>query len=243
MPPRAPFSLLVTAIRMVKSASSAREIQILRPLMIQSSPSRTRARDHPGGIGRRRRARRCRSPISFRRAHRARRYASRWARVHRRHHHAQVRRVRRQGVGRDAAPQFLVDPDHRHRRQVGAADVFRRVQAPQPELLRHLVDPRLLLRPDPKTPALGLARQHAGLQRHQFVRDEAMHEILEHAVLFAEFEIHGGRSPRDAVYCANAHGRPRREAPATAAASGLRRRDQRSYRPALDPARLGVRRS
>ena len=40
MPPRAPFSLSVTAIRMVKSASLARLIQILRPLITQSSPSR-----------------------------------------------------------------------------------------------------------------------------------------------------------------------------------------------------------
>ncbi len=41
MPPRAPFALSVTAIRMVKSASAARLIQILRPLITQSSPSRT----------------------------------------------------------------------------------------------------------------------------------------------------------------------------------------------------------
>ena len=41
MPPRAPFCLSVTAIRMVKSASCARLIHILRPLMIHSSPSRT----------------------------------------------------------------------------------------------------------------------------------------------------------------------------------------------------------
>ena len=41
MPPRERFSRLVSAIRMVKSASSARLIQILRPLITQSSPSRS----------------------------------------------------------------------------------------------------------------------------------------------------------------------------------------------------------
>ena len=49
MPPRARFSLSVTAIRMVKSASLARLIQILRPLMIQSSPSRTAVVIMPAG--------------------------------------------------------------------------------------------------------------------------------------------------------------------------------------------------
>ena len=41
MPPRAPFCLSVTAIRIVKSASCARLIQILRPLITHLSPSRT----------------------------------------------------------------------------------------------------------------------------------------------------------------------------------------------------------
>ena len=41
MPPRAPLCRSVTAIRIVKSASAARVIQILRPLITQSAPSRT----------------------------------------------------------------------------------------------------------------------------------------------------------------------------------------------------------
>ena len=49
MPPRARFSVSVTAIRIVKSASAAREIQIFRPLMIQSSPSRTARVVMPAG--------------------------------------------------------------------------------------------------------------------------------------------------------------------------------------------------
>ena len=49
MPPRARFSLSVTAITMVKSASAAREIQILRPLITQSSPSRSARVSMPAG--------------------------------------------------------------------------------------------------------------------------------------------------------------------------------------------------
>ena len=49
MPPRAPFSLSVTAMTMVKSAWSARLIQILRPLITQSSPSRSALVVMPAG--------------------------------------------------------------------------------------------------------------------------------------------------------------------------------------------------
>ena len=41
MPPRAPFSLSVTAMTMVKSASAARLVHILRPFNTQPLPSRT----------------------------------------------------------------------------------------------------------------------------------------------------------------------------------------------------------
>ena len=49
MPPREPFSLSVTAMTMVKSACSARLVQIFRPLITQSSPSRTARVSIPAG--------------------------------------------------------------------------------------------------------------------------------------------------------------------------------------------------
>ena len=49
MPPRERFSLSVTAIRMVKSASAVRLIQILRPLITQWSPSFTARVFMPAG--------------------------------------------------------------------------------------------------------------------------------------------------------------------------------------------------
>ena len=72
--------------------------------------------------------------------------------VHRRHQHAQIGRVRRQRVRRDGAAHLFVDADHRHGRQVAAADIFRRVEPPQPQLLRDLVEPHVLFRA--KTPGL-----------------------------------------------------------------------------------------
>src|SRR5437868_6321598 len=100
MPPRARFSVSVTAIRMVKSASAAREIQIFRPLITQSSPARTA-----------------------------------------------------------------------------------RVVMP--------VEPGVLLRPDPQALALRLAQHDAGFQRHQLVLHEPRDQVLEHAVLFGDLEVHG----------------------------------------------------
>ena len=36
-----------------------------------------------------------------------------------------------------------------------------------------------------------LARQNAGFKRHQFVFNKAMHKLLEHAVFFGQFKVHG----------------------------------------------------
>ena len=90
---------------------------------------------------------------------------------------------------------MLVDRDHRHVRQVGAADIFRRIETPKSELARDFVDAQTLRLSDAETAALGLPRQHRGLQRHQLVGDEAADEVGQHAMLFGEFEIHSSFHP------------------------------------------------
>jgi hypothetical protein len=110
--------------------------------------------------------------------------------VDRLHQHAQVRAVRRQGVGRHAAADLLLDADHGAHRQVRAADVLRRVQAEQAEFVGDFVQAGVLDLADAQALALGLARQHRRLQRHQLVADEVGHQVLEHPVLFGDLEIH-----------------------------------------------------
>ena len=72
----------------------------------------------------------------------------------------------------------------RHHRQVRAAHVLRRVQSPEAQLLRHLVDPPALLGGQVEALALGVPRQHRGLQRHKLVAHEAFDEVLQHPMLF-----------------------------------------------------------
>ena len=53
------------------------------------------------------------------------------------------------------------------------------------------VQARLHLGVQVEATALGLPRHDAGLQRHEFVADEPGHQILEHAMLFGQLELHG----------------------------------------------------
>ena len=81
----------------------------------------------------------------------------------------------------------------RHRRQVDAADVLRRVQAPQAQAPWTPRRSRACSAASGPGPARGLPLQHrrppaASARR----RTKRAHQILEHPVLFAEFEIHAG---------------------------------------------------
>ena len=194
MPPRARFSLSVSAITMVKSASAARLIQILRPLITQSSPSPLGARDHAGGIA---------AGAGLGDGDRRNRLAAHigleigvaLALVHRRHQHAQVRRVRRQRVGRDGPASSSLTPISA---TVGrsAPPMSSGASRPQrPSSFETCVDADAVGLVDAEPLAGRLAREHAGLERHQLVGDEARHEILEHAMLFGDLEIHTA-SPR-----------------------------------------------
>ena len=106
------------------------------------------------------------------------------------HEHAQVRAVGRQGIGGDRLAFLLFDPNHGHHRQVRAAEFRRCVEAPQAEFLGAGVDRRDFFRRQPVAVAGGLAGQHGVFQRHQLVLDEPGHQVLDHPVFFAEFEIH-----------------------------------------------------
>jgi hypothetical protein len=106
------------------------------------------------------------------------------------HQHAQVRAVRRQGIGRDGLALFFLDPDHRHHRQIRSAELRRCVQAPQSELFRLRIDRRAFFRRQRIAAARGLPRQHGVFQRQQLVTDEAGHQVPDHPVFFAELEIH-----------------------------------------------------
>jgi len=74
------------------------------------------------------------------------------------------------------------------RDEPGARIVVRRHPAVEAGLKRGCLDPEAL--------AGALPSQDIGLQRRQLVLDEARHQILEHPVLFGQFEIHSKPFPR-----------------------------------------------
>ncbi|KAF1060707.1 MAG: hypothetical protein GAK39_06136 [Variovorax sp.] len=121
-------------------------------------------------------------------------------RVGRLQQHAQVRRIGRQVVGHDGLAEFLVDAHHGRHRQVGAAEFGRRIEPPEAELARERIEPLVLLGHQHQLPALGFALEHRRLQRQQLVAHEARDQVLEHAVLVVEFEVHASpltrRPPR-----------------------------------------------
>ena len=85
-------------------------------------------------------------------------------------------------------------------RQVRPADIGGRIKAPQAELTGGFVQPFVLFGAQPQALALGLAGQHAGLQRHKLVGHEPADQIGQHPVFFAQFEIHD-RSSRRRAFC------------------------------------------
>ena len=124
--------------------------------------------------------------------------------------HPQVRAVGRQGVGGDGPPQLLLDADHGQRRQVGPADVLGRVQAPEAEAARHLVEALVLVRAEPQAVAGSFAFQHLALEWQELVADEPRHEILEHPMFLGELEIHAASFPAPTSITARRPSHPRR---------------------------------
>ncbi len=86
--------------------------------------------------------------------------------------------------------QFLINANQCYRRQVRSAGVFRRVQPPQAQRLRLLVQPCALFRGQGRTLPGGLAFQNRGFQRRQMLAHESSHEILEHSMFLGQFEVH-----------------------------------------------------
>ena len=111
--------------------------------------------------------------------------------LRRRDQHAQIGTVGGQVILDRRRPERGIHRDQRHIGQSHAAHLLRRVERPEPHLLRNLVEPRLFLRQQLPALALRIAGQHGGFQRIDFLAHEALGKVGEHPVLFVEFEIHG----------------------------------------------------
>ncbi len=110
--------------------------------------------------------------------------------VDRRHQHAQVRRIGRQGIGRNGLADLFVDSDHRDGGQIRAAELGGRVETPQPKFVRLFVDYRALFGGDDGAAAGRLACEHGTLKRNQLIVHEAANQVLEHLMLFTERKFH-----------------------------------------------------
>ena len=189
MPPRAPFSRLVIGPTIVKSVSAARVIQILQPLITQSSLSRLArvviaARSEPApdcrnADERSSLASHVRSAIDLP-----------LALVYHRPEHSQVRAVGRQVVGHDGPADLLMHCQHRHICQRRVAHISGRIQAPQAKRPRHRTATLASIDGERRAFTCSRPPKLFRLQRQQLFAHEASDKFRRHPVFLLEFEVH-----------------------------------------------------